>query len=65
MPCCYLTAKGKPCPIEPDRLIDGQWVCHVHDPNGLAAKNREGMKQDRLERKRLKAERKGRHSDNA
>ena len=34
-PCETITRKGKPCPIEADRVREGVWYCHVHDPEGL------------------------------
>jgi hypothetical protein len=36
--CGAMTKKGKPCPIEADRMdadLIGLWWCHVHDPHGL------------------------------
>jgi len=38
--CSHKTRKGKPCPFHADRTYEGLPVCHVHDPNGLAAQNR-------------------------
>ncbi len=32
--CCATTKKGKPCPIQADRLTDGKPYCHIHDPLG-------------------------------
>ena len=40
MQCSRLTRKGFPCPIHADRVYEGHPVCHVHDPAGLAAENR-------------------------
>jgi len=37
--CSATTNKGLPCPIHGDRLVDGQWLCHVHDPDGTMRKN--------------------------
>jgi len=38
-PCCCTTKKGNACPFGADRLRDGNWYCHVHDPDGAAMKN--------------------------
>lgn len=38
--CSCLTRKKAPCPFNADRVFEGKPVCHVHDPNGTAAKNR-------------------------
>lgn len=43
--CPCLTKKGKPCPINADRIHDGKPICHVHDPNGLSAINAQRVKQ--------------------
>lgn len=32
--CCSLKRNGAPCTLMPDRLRDGKWYCHVHDPLG-------------------------------
>jgi len=37
--CSKKTKKGFPCPINADRFFEGRPVCHVHDPNGIAAMN--------------------------
>ena len=35
MPHCESTTKkGNLCPILADRLYQGKWVCHIHDPAG-------------------------------
>lgn len=53
MACTRLTNKGKPCPIEADRLDgEGKWVCHVHDPKGVFQRQLEALREDRLAEKR-------------
>lgn len=47
--CEMRTRKGTPCPIRGDRERNGHWVCHVHDPLGVAAEHR---KQKRVVRER-------------
>ncbi len=37
--CTAITDKDLPCPIHGDRLVDGHWYCHVHDPNGVCQQN--------------------------
>lgn len=37
--CSATTKKGTPCPIWADRVHDGVWFCHVHDPAGVAQAN--------------------------
>ncbi len=35
MNCSALKKNGEFCQINADRLVDGEWVCHIHDPGGL------------------------------
>ncbi len=37
--CVATTNKDLPCPHHGDRLVDGHWYCHEHDPNGPCQKN--------------------------
>jgi len=37
--CTAFDKHDLPCPIHGDRLVDGQWLCHVHDPDGTMRKN--------------------------
>ena len=46
--CSRRTKQGKPCPHHADRLHGGKPVCHVHDPNGTAAKNLADQKSKRV-----------------
>ena len=32
--CTATTNKDLPCPHHGDRLVDGKWLCHIHDPDG-------------------------------
>ena len=32
--CSATTKQDLPCPIHGDRLVDGHWLCHIHDPEG-------------------------------
>ncbi len=32
--CTAITKADLPCPIHGDRLVDGKWLCHIHDPDG-------------------------------
>jgi hypothetical protein len=51
MPCSHLTRKGKPCPIEPDRLDEaGNWVCHVHDPKGVFQQQKQAKEQEKKQK---------------
>ena len=38
-PCSSFTKSGFPCPLHGDRLLDGKWLCHIHDPDGKHAHN--------------------------
>lgn len=38
--CVHPTKKGKPCQAQPTRLVNGEWLCHVHDPTGNYQKNK-------------------------
>lgn len=40
--CCMKTRKGKSCPINADRCHAGEWYCHVHDPEGVFARQSRG-----------------------
>ena len=40
--CVATTNKDLPCPIHGDRLVDGKWYCHVHDPDGTMQKTLRG-----------------------
>ena len=40
--CCMPTKKGNRCSIEADRLRDGLWYCHLHDPFGNNQLRRQG-----------------------
>lgn len=45
--CAAVTKKKRPCPIEADRIRDGQWFCHVHDPHGLFQEQMEVKRKER------------------
>ena len=32
--CSAITNQDLPCAHHGDRLVDGKWLCHIHDPNG-------------------------------
>ncbi len=37
--CTAFDKHDLPCPIHGDRLVDGHWYCHIHDPEGAFQKN--------------------------
>jgi hypothetical protein len=51
MRCSCLTKKHKPCPIHADRMTEGKWYCHVHDPRGTFQKQVAAMKDERKHRR--------------
>ena len=55
MRCSSTTRKGKQCPIDADRLRDGEWFCHVHDPLGLFRQQQQANWQDRKGPRKNKA----------
>ena len=37
--CVAFKKDNLPCAIHGDRLVDGSWYCHLHDPDGTFQKN--------------------------
>ena len=37
--CAGTDKSDLPCPGHGDRLVDGNWYCHIHDPEGSFQKN--------------------------
>ena len=46
--CEKLTKRKEPCPIDADRVRAGHWYCHVHDPEGTFALQKEARKAERI-----------------
>lgn len=57
MQCCKQTGKGVPCPIYGDRCRDGQWYCHVHDPQGLFMSQQRCKRAEKEKRKKRRERR--------
>jgi hypothetical protein len=53
MQCSATTTKGLDCPIHADRVRNGKWFCHVHDPEGLYQQQCRDKREFRAARKSL------------
>ena len=62
MQCAAFTKKGRPCPIDADRLEqDGRWVCHIHHSAGLFQSQVKANRADRRHGERAQCPRCGMH----
>lgn len=52
--CAAVTKKRRPCSIDADRVRDGVWLCHVHDPQGLFRQNVVGKREREAPMRRVK-----------